>query len=107
MSLGLVWVVLAAGLGTYLMRTLPLVHEGDGWPLWLRRGLDHVTPAVLGALLLPGVLVTGGHLPTRPWLDPALLALVPTAMVAFATRHLFLTVGSGVALFAILQSVVR
>lgn len=107
MSRSLAWVVLAAGLGTYLMRTLPLVREGGPWPPWLRRGLDHVTPAVLGALLLPGVLVSGGHLPARPWLDPALLALVPTAIVAYVTRHLFLTVGTGVAAFSVLQGLVR
>jgi branched-subunit amino acid transport protein len=105
-----IWVIAAAGAGTYLMRALPLVGRWTAWqtwPTWLGAVVDHVTPAVLGALLLPGLLLPDGRLPAHLLADPALWALVPTLAAALWSRNLLATVAVGVSAYAAVQALTR
>ncbi|KLU60748.1 branched-chain amino acid transport protein (AzlD) [Peptococcaceae bacterium CEB3] len=92
------------GAGTYLLRAGSLsLGSRVTWPSWARKWLSFVTPAVLGALLGPMLLLDGkGH-----WLpvthNPTLIAALPTVLVAWVSRHLLLTVAAGVVCFAVVS----
>lgn len=97
---GLVVVILVVGAGTYLLRAVPLTlgsraRMSPGVERWLR----YVTPAALGALLGPLLLAPGGKL-LPPWANAALLAAIPTAVVARLSHNLLATIAAGVALYA-------
>ncbi len=96
----LVMVILVVGAGTYLMRAVPLAlgsraRLSPGAERWL----SYVTPAALGALLGPLLLEPGGEL-IPPWANAALLAAIPTAVVARLSRNLLATIAAGVILYA-------
>ncbi len=86
---------------TYLPRLLPV------WLLATRKlpdvvitWLRYVAPAVLAALLLPGILVDDGKLHLA-WNNLYLLAFFPTLLVAWKTRSMFGAVIVGMALVAL------
>ncbi len=96
----LVIVILVVGAGTYLLRAVPLAlgsraRLSPGVERWLR----YVTPATLGALLGPLLLTPDGAL-VPPWANAALLAAIPTAVVARLSRNLLATIAAGVILYA-------
>ena len=100
----LMLVIFCAGGGTYLLRSVPLVI-GSHVPLpgWLKEYISFMTPAILGALLGPSLLLPDGQwLP--PWTNATLWAALPTALIAWRTRSLFLTILAGVVCFAIARS---
>lgn len=102
----LLLVILVAGIGTYLIRALSLVWGSRAQlPGWLTRWLTFVTPAVLGALLGPALFVPDGQW-IAPWNNPALLAAIPTAAVAWVSRNMLLTVLAGVVCFAVMRVLV-
>lgn len=88
-------VVAGMALVTYLPRVLPMtVLSRLALPEWFRRWLSYVPVAVLSALLAPALILPGGR--WQPgWSNPALLAAVPTFVVAYRTRGLFTTVLTG------------
>jgi branched-subunit amino acid transport protein len=95
----LIVVILLVGAGTYLMRAVPLslgsrATLSPGVARWLR----YVTPATLGALLGPLLLTPDGAL-IPPWANAALLAAIPTAIVARLSRNLLATIAAGVLLY--------
>jgi branched-subunit amino acid transport protein len=89
------------GAGTYFLRAGSLsLGSKVSWPEWVKTWLSYVAPAVLGALLGPILfLPDNGH-----WVPIAhnsmLIASVPTVVVAWFSRHLLLTVVTGVLCFA-------
>ncbi|HSH69580.1 MAG TPA: AzlD domain-containing protein [Deferrisomatales bacterium] len=93
------WLLGGMGAVTYLPRCVPLVALArrrlpDGVVEWL--GL--IAPAILAALVAPGLLVDPG---TRS-LDltrPELWVAVPTLLCAWRTRSLGATVAAGMGLF--------
>ncbi|WP_324715835.1 AzlD domain-containing protein [Carboxydochorda subterranea] len=97
---------LAAGIGTYLMRLIPLLaalgrtpagaSQSPGRAGSVMRALSLVAPAVIGALLVSALLPArpGPGLPRETGI--ALVALVPTTWTALRWRHLGLTVLVGV-----------
>jgi branched-subunit amino acid transport protein len=92
---------LLIGLGTYLMRALSLSFGSRAaWPAWVRSWLSFITPAVLGALLGPQLLLAD-HQVVSPLHNPALWAAVPTAFMGWWKRSLFWTVAVGVAAYAV------
>lgn len=98
----LVIVILVVGAGTYLMRAVPLALGSratlsPGVERWLR----YVTPATLGALMGPLLLMPDGKL-LPPWANAALLAAIPTAVVARRSRNLLVTIATGIAFYAAL-----
>lgn len=92
---------LLIGAGTYLLRAGSLsLGSRVSWPEGAKRWLSFVTPAVLGALLGPILLLSNsGH-----WVpilhNRFLIAAIPTAAVAWISRHLLWTVVTGVLCFA-------
>jgi branched-subunit amino acid transport protein len=98
----LVLVILVVGVGTYLMRGIPLTLGSRArLAPGVERWLSYVTPATLGALLGPLLLTPGGFL-LPPWTNAALLAAIPTAAIARLSRNLLVTIAAGVLLYAAL-----
>ena len=99
-TVALVVVIVAVGVGTYLMRAVPLAlgsraRLAPGAERWL----SFVTPAILGALLGPLLLTPDGTL-LPPWANAALLAAIPTALVARLSRNLLATIAAGALFYA-------
>jgi branched-subunit amino acid transport protein len=57
------WIVmLAAGLGTYLLRvSMVVAHESVGTPKWLERRLHRVGRSMLAAVLISSVFLAAGR----------------------------------------------
>lgn len=95
------------GAGTYLIRAGSLSFGSRiQWPDWAKQWLSFVTPAVLGALLGPILILQNNHL-VSPIHNSTLLASIPTALVAWFTKHLLWTVFAGVVSFAIVTYVLN
>lgn len=93
---------LCIGLGTYLLRAGSLsLGSRVMWPQWLKKWLPFVTPAVLGALIGPQLMLPNGHTLSL-WPNSTLLAAVPTALTAWFSRHLLLTVAVGIVCYALI-----
>lgn len=95
------WMILLIGLGTYLFRAGSLVLGSRlKWSDKTREWLAFVSPAVLGALLGPLLLLNQDQ-----WVNwtenKALIAAVPTILVAWWSRRLLPTVAAGVGLYAV------
>lgn len=91
--------VLGMGAVTYLPRWIPLIFlSRRRLPEGFRQWLEFIPAAVLSALILPA-LVTAGEPRHLDLLQPALLASIPTLLVAWKTRSLAGTVVAGMALF--------
>ena len=95
------YLLLLAGMGavTYLPRCLPLVALARRrLPDMVLEWLGLIAPAILAALVAPGLLVDPG----AGTLDPArpeLWVAVPTLLCAWRTRSLGGTVAAGMGLF--------
>jgi branched-subunit amino acid transport protein len=93
--------ILGMLLVTYLPRLLPVWFLATReMPEVLVTWLRYVPAAVLSALLLPALLVTGGKL-NLAWNNLYLLAFIPTLLVAWKTRSLFGAVVVGMAFVAL------
>ena len=91
--------LLAMGLVTYLPRWAPLFFLSDRkLSDWLVEWLDMIPVAILSALLIPELVITGEprHLDL---LTPELLVAIPTFIFAFFTKSLGGTVIVGMALY--------
>ena len=93
---------LLLGLVTYASRSLPLLVNLRPSERF-RPFLDAVAPAVVAALLAPALLLADGGW-VAPWRNPALLAALPAALVAFRTRSLGWTTLAGVAAYAVVSA---
>ncbi|MNJ64800.1 Branched-chain amino acid transport protein (AzlD) [compost metagenome] len=97
------WIILIIGAGTYLLRAGSLVLGSRvKWSERTKEWLSYVSPAVLGALLGPLLLLSEGQ-----WVsikdNMMLIAAIPTIAVAWWTRRLLLTVVAGIVFFAIVH----
>jgi branched chain amino acid efflux pump len=102
-SVALVIVILVVGAGTYVMRAVPLALGSRArLSAGVERWLSFVTPAILGALLGPLLLTPDGATLIPPWANAALLAAIPTAVVARLSRNLLATIAAGVLCYAAL-----
>ncbi len=96
----LVIVILVVGAGTYLLRAGSLALGGKArLSPGVERWLSFVTPATLGALLGPLLLTPDGAL-VPPWANAALLAAIPTVVVARLSHNLLATIAAGVIFYA-------
>ncbi len=91
-------VVVAAAVGTYLLRVsfVGLFGRLDDVPPRAKRVLSFVPPAVLAALVLPELVLSDGALAVSLGND-RLLAGVVAAVVAWRTEDMLATVGVGMA----------
>ncbi len=95
--------IIAIGTGTYLFRAGSLSFGSRiAWPLWARKWLSFVTPAVLGALLGPMLLLPNNHF-VQPLHNMTLIAAIPTVIVGWFSHYLLATVAIGVICFALLS----
>ncbi len=73
-------------------------------PAAIRRSLRFVPPAVLSALILPELLLPGGHLDFGPGNHRWLAGLI-AVLVAWRTRNTLLTILAGIVALFMLQLV--
>jgi branched-subunit amino acid transport protein len=96
-------VILGTALVTVLPRILPLaLLSRMSIPDRVVRWLGHVPVAVLAALLAQSVLLSNGRIDLSIS-NLALLAIIPTLLVALRTRSLVGTVLTGVVAMALLR----
>jgi branched-subunit amino acid transport protein len=88
--------VIVIGVGTYLTRLSFIGAFGErDMPAWLERPLRYVAPAVLGAIVLPAVLMPEGVMDLAPASNPRFLAGVAAGAVAFKWRNVSLVIAVG------------
>lgn len=95
-----IWaVIFAAGLITYLIRlSFILALERLKLPGWFTRALRYVPPAVLSAILVPGLADWNGRIDLS-WHNPQILAGIAAGLTAWRTRNVVLTLAAGMAVF--------
>lgn len=95
--------IMIAGLLTFLTR-LSFIALFGRWqpPGWLKRALRFVPPAVLSAIIFPEVLARDGVVVMSAE-NFRLVAALVAALVAWRTRNVILTIGSGMAVLYLLQ----
>lgn len=87
---------------TYIPRILPLlILSRIELPPLFREWLGLLPVAILGALLFPVLFMPQGDL-SLSLKNPFLLASIPTALVAFKTKNLLLTVVLGMMALVVL-----
>ena len=88
--------VVIIGLGTYLTRLSVIGAFGEReMPAWLERPLRYVAPAVLGAIVLPAVVLPKGVIDLVPASNPRFLAAVIATLVAVKWRNVSLVIAVG------------
>ena len=95
------YLVIVAGMGlvTYIPRWAPVFFlTRKPMPDWLVRWLALIPAAILSALLVPALIVTGEPR-TLDFMRPELFVAVPTFLFALKTRSLGGTVVVGMALY--------
>jgi branched-subunit amino acid transport protein len=94
--------ILATGAGTYFSRSLFILALANRRiPPMLRRALEYVGPAVLGALVVTMLITPEGGVALGP---AELLALACAAAVARITRNHVYTLLAGMGLFWLLRT---
>ncbi len=59
MNDNIIFIILACALGNYLLRVVPFfIPGGDNLPPFVKRFLDFMPIAALGALILPGIVTS-------------------------------------------------
>jgi branched-subunit amino acid transport protein len=97
--------VIAIGVGTYLTRLSFIGAFGERQiPVWLERPLRYVAPAVLGAIVLPAVVMPDGVIDFVPSSNPRFLAGVIATGVAFRFRSIAVVIAVGMAALWILDA---
>ena len=100
-----IWLVAAAALGTFVLRASFLTLVGhDRLPVWAKRGLRYVPPAVLAALAAPA-FVPASWPPDSPVALARPLAAMAAVLVAWRWGNIFVTIGTGMATLWILNFV--
>jgi branched-subunit amino acid transport protein len=97
------WIILAAGLITYLIRlSFIIALERLKLPDWFTRSLRYVPPAVLSAILVPALADWQGKI-NLSWNNPQIIAGIVSAVVAWRTRNVVLTLAAGLGCFFVLN----
>jgi len=103
-----IWLVMAIiGVLTFLTRLsfIALAGRWDAPPLF-RSALRFVPVAVLTAIILPELVMTGGSLDIS-LTNPRLLAGLLAIFVAWRTKNTVLTIVIGMTAFWILQAIIK
>lgn len=96
--------VIIIGLGTYLTRLSFIGAFGErAMPAWMEVPLRYVAPAVLGAIVLPAVVMPEGIIELAPAVNPRFVAAVVAAVVAAKWRNVSLVIVVGMASLWILD----
>jgi branched-subunit amino acid transport protein len=107
MALNIRLIMLTLGLLTFLTR-LSFIALHNRWtpPELFRRALHFVPVAVLTAIILPELMLHNGSLDPSPLL-PRLLGGVVAIFVAWRTKNTVLTILIGMAVFWLVQFLLR
>ncbi len=99
-----IWlVILAAGLVTFVTRlSFIFLLERIRVPEWFQRSLRFVPPAVLSAIILPGLLLREDALDLT-WRNPQIYSGILAVLVAWRTRNVILTILAGMGALLVLR----
>lgn len=98
------WIMLAAGIITYLTRLSLIVLFGRlNLPDTARRALRFVPPAVLSAIIFPEVFLSDGQLIVGTD-NLRLFAAAAAVVVAWRTKNVLLTIAAGMVVLLALQA---
>ncbi|MDF1662658.1 MAG: AzlD domain-containing protein [Planctomycetota bacterium] len=92
------WImIIAIGVGTYLLRLSFLAMSKPTYPAGMAKALRYVPVTVLAALVAPKIFVINEDLTLikNPYIIPAVLA----SLIAWSTKHLGLTIAGGLLAF--------
>ena len=104
-SLALWTIIMAGALGTYALRLSFIgLLPPDRLPARLYQSLRFVPPAVLAALILPGLVGSGVTLNLSPT-NPRLIAGLLAGAIAWRTHNAWLAIAAGMATLWILSAV--
>ncbi len=99
-------IVIAVGLGTYLLRLSFIAIVGDRtMPDWALVPLRYVAPAVLAALVAPAVLLHDGALDVSPASNPRAIAALVAIVIAWKTKNVVAVIVAGMSVVWVLQAV--
>jgi len=99
-------IILATGLITLSLRlSFIYLHGKASFPAWFRASLHYVPAAVLAAIVLPGLALTGGEL-NLSYHNPRLLAGMIASLIAWRTRSVLATIVGGMGALWVLQLIV-
>lgn len=99
-------IVLAIGIGTYLIRLSFIGIVGDRtMPDWAMVPIRFVAPAVLAALVAPAVLLHDGGLTVAPAMNPRAIAALIALLLAWKTKNVAVVIAAGMATVLALQAV--
>jgi len=88
--------VFVIGIGTYLTRLSFIGAFGEReMPAWLERPLRYVAPAVLGAIVLPAVVMPNGVVDFAPSSNPRFVAGLVAMAVAIRFRNVTFVIAVG------------
>lgn len=98
-------VVIVIGIGTYVTRLSFIGVFGErSMPAWLERPLRYVAPAVLGAIVLPAVIMPDGVVDFLPTTNPRFLAGLIAMAVAIRFRNVSIVIAVGMGALWILDA---
>jgi branched-subunit amino acid transport protein len=103
-----IWaLILAAGVITFSIR-LSFIFIFERWPIpeWFRRSLRYVPAAVLSAILVPELTTWDGKI-NLSWGNPQIISGLVAIIIAWRTRNILLTLGSGLACFFLLNALIH
>lgn len=106
MSSPVLWAIILAGAaGTYALRLSFIgLLPPDRLPARLYQSLRFVPPAVLAALILPGLVGSGATLNLSPP-NPRVIAGLLAGLIAWRTHNSWLAIAAGMATLWILSAV--
>lgn len=97
------WIILGMALVTYIPRLLPVfILDRLVLPDWVKRWLNNIPYAALGALIFPGILTVDS---THPWIGLAggLVAVI----IACFRLHLLYGIAGSIATVMLLQGLIH
>ena len=99
-----IWlIIVATGLITFAMRlSFIYLHGKADFPGWFRHSLRYVPAAVLAAIVVPGLALSGDTLNVS-YDNPRLLAGIIAAIVAWRSRSVLATILAGMGSLWLLQ----
>lgn len=105
-SLSYLYLVLAMGFVTYLLRMLPAaLLSKKKIPKLFVKFLKFIPAAVLSALLFQGVFIYGGRL-NISFYNPLLIAAIIAFPIAYKTKNMFATVLAGMGIVVLFNHIV-
>jgi branched-subunit amino acid transport protein len=98
------FILIVGGILTYSIRLSFIFLMGRmEIPIWVKRSLHFVPPAVLSALIVPDLIYQGSKIEITLY-NPRLLAGILAILVAWRTRNTLLTIVLGMAALLAMQT---